>query len=160
MAISTYTRSVVGPFSTPPVKEKPGDWGAKIRATYEKLTFTAAGFTTASLGDIPLFYLPPGNIRLLGDLGRLICPAGTSTSDLDIGYGAYVKQDGTAVNADYDGIGASLDVGGGALDQDLDDIGNYLEFDTVGGLLIGCSFDTANSPASGDLIVLFVYMLG
>ena len=158
MAISVFTRANVGPFSTPPAKQKSSNWGGDLRASFEKLTFTAAGFTTASLGDIPLMMLPPGSVRLLCDLSRTICPVGTASSDLDLGYGAYTTQGGTAVSADYDGISASLDVGGGAIDADIDDIANYFEFDSVSGVQIGCSFDTANSPASGDLVSLLVYM--
>ena len=159
MAISTYTRAAGGPFSSPPQKQKGSNWGAGVHAFYEKLTFTAAGFTTASLGDIPLVKLPPGNVRLLCDLSRLICPVGTATSDFDLGWGAYTNQDGTAVVADYDGIAASLDVGGGALDQDIDDVANYFDFDSREGVQIGCSFDTANSPAAGDLILLLICMV-
>jgi len=160
MAISAYTRSASDPFSTPPTKTKPGDWGAKLRASWSRLTFTAAGFTTASLGDIPLFILPPGVCRVLSQLSRAITPVGTATSDWDIGYGAYTKQDGTAVVADYDGIAASVDSGGGAIDQDLNDIAQYFEFDSISGVQIGCSYDTANSAAAGDQVVYLVYMLG
>lgn len=157
MAISTYTRANRGPFSTPPALEKGSDWGAKLYSSYEKITFTAAGFTSASAGDIPLIYLPPGNVRLYGGLSWVSCPQGTATSDLDVGYGAYTKQDGTAVAADYDGIEASLDVGGAAIAQDLNGIAQYFDFDSQNGVLIGCSFDTANSPASGDLVISLVY---
>src|SRR5690242_15839739 len=111
MAISSYTRANVGPYSSPAAKEKGSDWGAKLYASYEKLTFTAAGFTTASAGDIPLITLPPGNVRLFGGLSWVACPVGTATSDLDIGWGAYTNQAGTAVTANEDGIAASLDVG-------------------------------------------------
>jgi hypothetical protein len=157
MAISAYTRAASGPFSTQPTRAKSTDWGAKLKVSYEKITFTTAGFTTASLGDIPLILLPPGNVRLYCDLSRLICPAGTATSDLDLGWGAHTKADGTAVVADYDGIAASLDVGGGAIDADIDDIANFFDFDSREGVQIGCSFDTANSPATGDLILVLVY---
>lgn len=157
MAISVYTRANVGPYSTPAVKAKGSDWGAKLAMSFEKITFTAAGFTSASAGDIPLIWLPAGNIRLIGGLSWLACPVGTATSDLDVGWGAYTKQDGTAVVADYDGIAASLDVGGGAIAQDLNDLAEYFEFDSRDGVQIACSFDTANSPAAGDLVIRLVY---
>lgn len=137
---------------------KPSDWGAKVKASYCILTFTAAGYTTASAGDISLIKLPPGRIRLLVDLCRLVCPQGTSTSDLDIGWAAY-RKDGAVVAADEDGLGASIDVGGGAIDAalTLPAVGSKV-FDSDAGVDIVCSFDTANSPASGDLELILVYM--
>ena len=158
MAISVYTRAAASIFSDPARRVKGSDWGSPLRVSYEKITFTTAGFTTASAGDIPLIQLPPGNVRLIGGLSWISCPQGTATSDLDIGWAAYTKADGTAVNADGDGIEASLDVGGAAIAQDLNGIAEYFEFDSREGVQIVCSFDTANSPASGDLIVRLVYM--
>jgi hypothetical protein len=137
----------------------PYDWGSKVRCSFAKLTFTAAGYTTASAGDIGLIKLPAGKVRILGDLSRIICPQGTSTSDLDIGWAAYVGQDGVAVTANEDGIAASLDVGGGAINAALA-TGTVVEFSSQAGVDIVCSFDTANSPASGSLILLLVYMIG
>ena len=73
------------------------DWGSKIRASFSKLTFTAAGFTTAALGDIALIRMPAGPVRIFPDLCRLVCPVGTVTSDLDIGISAYKGADGVTV---------------------------------------------------------------
>lgn len=137
------------------------DWVAKLRVSYCKLTFTAAGFTTAALGDISLIRMPPGAVRILPDLCRLICPAGTATSDLDIGISAYTNAAGTAVALAGAALADSLDVGGGALDQTLPLPANgHLEVNSLDGFDIVCSFDTANSPASGDLHLSIVYMIG
>jgi hypothetical protein len=159
MAISAPTKSVQYTLmtNTPSERVKGYDWGAKLRVSYAKLTFTAAGTTTASAGDISLIKLPKGFVRVYGYLSRLICPAGTATADLDLGWAAYVNQAGSTVSADGDGIAASLDVGGGAIAQDLDDLAPVFEFDSQAGVDIVCSFDTANSPASGDLILVLVY---
>src|SRR5690349_20878097 len=73
------------------------DWGSKLRASWAKLTFTAAGFTSASAGDISLIRMPAGPVRILVDQSWIVCPQGTATSDLDIGYGAYTGADGVAV---------------------------------------------------------------
>jgi hypothetical protein len=159
MAISVYTRTTPDYFSDPSRRAKGSDWGVKLHSSTTKLTFTAAGFTTASLGDIPLILLPPGLVRVHGGLSWIACPIGTATSDLDIGYGAYTKTDGTAVVADYDGIAASLDVGGAAIAEDLNSIAQFFEFDSKTGVTIGCSFDTANSPAAGDLVLTLVYTM-
>lgn len=97
MAISQPTQSLqfANAAGTPPVRVASSDWSSKLRASHARLTFTAAGFTTAALGDISLIKMPPGKVRILVDLCRLVCPAGTATSDLDIGIGPFIKMDGT-----------------------------------------------------------------
>jgi hypothetical protein len=158
MAISAPTKSeqYTNLAATPPVLNASRD-NCELRVAYAKLTFTAAGYTTASAGDLSLLKLPAGKLRIYGQLSRLVLPAATATADFDLGWAAYVKSDGTSVAADGDGIAASVDVGGGAINQDLDDIANTFEIDSKNGVDIVGSFDTANSPASGDLHLWLVY---
>jgi len=163
MAISApvYSDQHADFVASPQVAVQSYDWNSKLRTSYAKLTFTAAGFTTASLGDITLMRLPAGKVRVISDLCRLICPAGTATADLDIGWAAHTDPAGAAVAADEDGLAASLDVGGGALDQTLPlPAGGFKEFESQDGVDIVCSFDTANSPASGDMVLSIVYQVG
>lgn len=149
-----YTASPMAPV-------KASDWGSKLRSSHAKLTFTAAGTTTAALGDIALIRMPPGRVRILVDLCRLVCPVGTATADLDVGISAYVNNAGTTVALAGIALADSLDVGGGALDQTLPlPAGGFLEVESQAGFDIVCSFDTANSPASGDLVVNIVYQMG
>ena len=138
------------------------DWGSKLRASFCKLTFTAAGYTTAAAGDIALIRMPPGAVRIMPDLCRLVCPAGTATSDLDIGISAYKGIDGVTVALAGIALADSLDVGGGALDQTLPlpATASMLEVNSQSGFDIVCSFDTANSPASGDMYLTVVYLIG
>ena len=137
------------------------DWGSKLRASFCKLTFTASGSTTAALGDISLIRMPPGVVRIMVDLCRLVCPVGTGTSDLDIGISAYKGIDGVTVALAGIALADSLDVGGGALDQTLPLPANgILEVNSQTGFDIVCSFDTAASPASGDMYLTVVYMVG
>lgn len=162
MAISApvYSTQYADYVANPTVKVKGSDWGAKLRTSYAKLTFTAAGFTTAAAGDIKLIKLPPGRVRLYAGLSWLQCPQGTATSDLDVGWAAYTNQAGEAVAASGAGIANSLDVGGAAINEDLNSVAQYFEFDSQSGVDIVCSFDTANSPASGDLVMSLVYAIG
>lgn len=154
---SQYAASIAKPLA--PVQAS--DWGAKLRASFAKLTFTAAGFTSAANGDIQLIRMPPGKTRILVDLCRIVCPAGTTNADLDIGVGAYTKIDGSAGAAVNNALADSLDVGGGALDQTLPLPANGIyEVESQTGYDIVCSFDTANSPASGDLLIEVAYMIG
>jgi hypothetical protein len=163
MAISApaYSAQYVNANTKPPTYNKPSDWGAKLRASVAKLTFTAAGFTTAAAGDITLIRMPAGRVRILTDLSWVVCPAGTATSDLDIGIGAYVGMDNVAVVAAPIALADSLDVGGAAIDAALTlPLFGELVVESKAGFDIVCSFDTANSPATGDMYVRIVYMQG
>ena len=163
MAISAPAKSAqYTDYTASPRTFVPSDtWGSKLRSSYAKLTFTAAGFTTAALGDIALIRMPAGPVRIHSDLCRLVCPAGTATSDLDVGISAYTNAAGTAVALNGNQLADSLDVGGGALDQTLPlPAGGFVEINSASGFDIVCSFDTANSPASGDLVVSIVYQIG
>ena len=163
MAISAPAKSeqYVNYTASPQTFVPASDWGSKLRSSFCKLTFTAAGFTTAALGDISLIRMPPGAVRILPDLCRVICPVGTATSDLDIGVSAYKNQSGATVALVGNALADSLDVGGGALDQTLPLPANGLyEVNSQSGFDIVCSFDTANSPASGDMYLTIVYMIG
>jgi hypothetical protein len=163
MAISAPVQSeqYVNFASKPPTMVKPSDWNSKLRHWQSKLTFTAAGFTTAALGDIALIRMPAGRVRILVDLCRVICPVATATSDLDIGVSAYVGVDNVAVALSGNALADSLDVGGGALDQALPLPANgELVIESRSGFDIVCSFDTANSPASGDMYVRIVAQVG
>lgn len=163
MAISAPSKSAqyTDYAASPQKMVKPTDWGANLRASYGKLTFTAAGFTTAAAGDLSLIRMPAGRVRILPDLCRVVCPVGSTSSDLDVGFGAHLDQDGVTVDLDGDAFVASADVGGAAIDAAFDAatvLGR--EFYSQDGFDIVASFDTANSPASGDLIVVVAYLLG
>ena len=159
MAISAPTKSAQYTiYSANTGKVAGTDWNTKVRLSYSKLTFTAAGFTSAANGDLFLTRMPAGRIRILGDLSRVICPAATATSDLDIGRSAYTGEDNVAVTASNNAFADSIDVGGGAINQALA-TGSVFEISARSGWDLVCSFDTANSPASGDLIVLIAYQI-
>ena len=137
------------------------DWGAKLRTSYGKLTFTAAGFTSAAAGDLALIRMPSGKVRIYSDLSRVVCPIGMATSDLDIGISAYTNEVGATVSFAGAVLADSLDVGGAAIDAAFTlPLGGFLEVASRDGFDIVASFDTANSPAAGDLVVAVVYSIG
>jgi hypothetical protein len=129
------------------------DWGGKLRMSYGKITFTAAGTGTAKMVT-----LPAGRKIILTDLCRFICPAGTSTADAHNGFTAYTQPDGTAVSADDNAFLDNSDIGGGAIDSAfvLPADGVFV-LDSVQAVDIELMIDTANSPASGDAYVVVVY---
>lgn len=142
----------------------PGKSGVAVGLALYKLEgsiiFTAAGFTSAAAGDLALLRLPPGRIRIYLELCRLTCPAGTVNSDLDIGLGAYTKTSDRSTQALQGSLLAdSLDVGGGALAQNLpgNPAATSIVVDSVEGVDVVASFDTANSPSSGVLRLVIVY---
>lgn len=166
MAISAPSKSLqyTNRTAVPPVLNDGRDEGP-LHVKVAKLTFTAAGFTTASAGDIKLQRMPAGKVRIYGDLCIVRCPVGTATADFDLGYGAYVKPDGSIQAADGDAWVASGDVGGAALVGTLVTVNGatltaaapFIEIDSKSGFDVVCSFDTANSPAAGDLLVVLFY---
>lgn len=161
MAISAPVNSAQYLLYTQNKMVKPTDWGAVKRLSYGKLTFTAAGFTTAAAGDLFLIRMPAGRIRILERESYIVCPVGTTTADLDVGYGAYVGLDGVAVVADGKGFADSLDVGGAAINAAFSATGvlDGRLFESQSGFDVVASVDTANSPAAGDLIVSITYLV-
>ena len=159
MAISTPTRSSQFTDDLYSLKN-PVTPGTQVFMLQAVLTFTAAGFTSAAAADIALLRLPAGNIRILRDLSFLKCPVGTATSDLDVGLQAYTKADGTTQAVQGIALADSLDVGGAALEQVLPlpaGDGGSLLVNSAFGVVVACSFDTANSPAAGTLILKLAY---
>lgn len=166
MAISVPSKSAqyVDYSASPRAMVSARDWGSKLRSSYSKLTFTAAGFTSAAAGDIQLIRMPAGKVRIHRGLSWVKCPIGTGTSDLDIGIGAYKGNDGVTVVLAGAALAGSLDVGGAALAQNFitgsDALVDFIEVESQDGFDIVCSFDTANSPAAGDLLVGVAYQIG
>jgi len=164
MAISVPSKSAqyTDYKANPQVMVKSADWGSKMRVSHAKLTFTVAGFTSAALVDIPMIRLPAGKVRVYSDLSRIICPVGTATADLDVGIAAYTKDDGTTQAIQGIAFADSLDVGGAAIDQalPLPVAKKFVEVNSADGADVGVSFDTANSPAAGDMYLWLVYQMG
>jgi len=159
MAISAPTKSLqyANRTATPPVYNDGQDNGP-LFIKYAALTFTAAGFTTAALGDLKLQRMPAGKVRIYLALCRIVCPIGTATSDLDLGIGAYVKADGTLQALQGALLADSLDVGGAAIDADLNvGVVDVIEVVSKSGFDLVASFDTANSPAAGVLRATIAY---
>lgn len=155
---SQYAASVAKPIA--PVLAY--DWGAKLRYSTCKLTFTAAGFTSAANGDIQLIRMPAGKVRILSYLSWIVCPIGTATSTFDLGIGAYKNNAGTTVALNGNQLAAALAVGSAALNAvfPLPAVSRLVEIESQAGFDIVCSFATANSPAAGDLIVHVAYSMG
>jgi len=134
-------------------------WGGKLRASSASLTFTAAGAT----GTAKIIRLPAGKLRVITDLCRIFtAQAGSTNSDLHVGYAAHVSgTTGLAVIADDNAFADNLDVGGAALDAAFSlPAAGYFDFDSADGVDIEVMIDTAAGPATGEMWVLVVYTQG
>jgi len=141
-------------------RAKSSDIGSKLRYFFSQLTFTAAS-TTPFVSLHKMMKLPAGKARVITDLSRIICPAGTATADLHVGNAAYTKNDGTAGAADDNSLADNVDVGGGAIDQALTlPTAGFLEFDSRDGVDIEVLLDTEASPAAGVMYLMLAVMMG
>jgi len=93
--------------TNPPTLQRPGDWGGSLKVAYFSQTATGAGDTGST---ITLAKIPPGKCRLLLQSSVI---QSTMSGDVDLGWGAYTNVDGTAVDADADGLvdGQTLSTG-------------------------------------------------
>jgi len=79
----------------------------RVRVAY----FTAAQDGAGDAGSsFALVKLPPGKVRLLAAMSKAYVNWTTGSATLDMGWDAYVEQDGTAVIADPNGIDDGIDV--------------------------------------------------
>lgn len=157
MAISGFLRGAVK-YREDPVGLIPGE----IFEVQVALTFTAAGFTSAAAGDLPLgpdagqqgspMAIPAGNWRIRTDMSRLQCPIGTATATLDLGLAAYIKADGSSQALNGNQLANALAVGSGAIDQHLGAVAAF-DVNSRDGIQLVASVATANSPASGRLVL-------
>jgi len=118
--------------------------------------YTHTATEGSGTGEVNLVKLPPGKLRVLTDLCRLVTTAFATSADLHIGHRAYTGGDGVAVVEDDNSLADNLDAGGGALDQTLPlPAAGYQEYDSQDGVLIYAMIDTGNIEAT-DTISLFV----
>ena len=121
--------------------------------------------TTAGVGAAyPIGLLPAGEITIHPSLSRLVSSAYVSTADIDVGYAAYVEEDGTAVVADPNGWFDSVDAGGGAKDLPWSASPGILTtgpvtYESQEGIPITFSVDTADMSI-GDTLDLYVAYTG
>jgi len=143
--------------ATPPRLVPSSRWNSKSRTSTASLTFTLAGAT----GTAKMLRLPAGKVRVLVDKCRIVCPAGTATADLHVGYAAYTGQDGVAVVGDDNAFADNLDIGAGAVDVafSLPTVG-YLDLNSRDGVDIEIMIDTAASPAAGECWIDVTFQQG
>lgn len=112
----------------------------------------------AGTGEINLFKLPPGRVKVFVDTSRITTSQYEATSDLDIGHRAYTEPDGTAQGQVYTTFATALDVGGGAIDAaPLAPTAGIREFNSRDGVVIFARIFTADIEDADTLRVWFHY---
>jgi len=113
----------------------------------------------AGTGAVNMLILPPGKIKVLVDLCRVVSSAMVATADLHVGHRAHTNLDGTAVVEDDNSLHDNADAGS-ALDEALTlPAAGILEFDSQEGVTIFVTIDTANIEDT-DTIRLFLAYTG
>ena len=147
-----YAKIVAGTKLTPP--EIQG------RLRIAKVTFTQDGAGDAN-STFELTKLPAGLVTLLGPLSNLQHSAWGTGTTLDVGFGAYTNKDGTAVDADPDGLDDGLDVAAAGLKTLCTALSatRLKTFDSVEGVVITAKAMVAGVPNDATLNGFLVYVV-
>lgn len=120
-------------------------YDAGLTVKFAPFSYTHTG--GAGTHDVNLCKLPPGKVRIIPDLCRVVASQMVATADLHIGTRAFVNEDGTAVVEDNNRFADNLDAGGGAIDQTfpLPSTGApWHDLDSKEGITVYADVDTAN----------------
>lgn len=109
---------------------------------------------------IALCHLPAGKFVLLGHLCTVRHSAFGTGRTMDIGWDAYTNQDGTAVNADEDGLHSAADVAAAGSFVPLDELGVSAMrlFDSRDGVTFRAKVEAAALSTGETLDVILVFM--
>lgn len=109
MAVTTQeSTEYANVFTTkPPEMNDTTSLHGRLRIAYFVHNQSGAGDATSSVAVVKL---PPGKVRLLGNLSRIYVNWTTASATMDVGWDAYSQRDGTAVVADPNGLDDGIDV--------------------------------------------------
>lgn len=114
----------------------------------------------AGTGEVNLFTLPPGRIRIYPDLCRVISTAMATNADLHIGHRAYNQEDGTLIAEDDNEWLNNADAGS-AIDSVLTDGGTTdNQYESRAGIVVFAMIDTGNIEDTDTIYVHMVYSGG
>jgi len=136
-------------------KTEPRD-AAKLYCRYANYTHAAG----AGTGEINMFTLPPGRIRIYPDLCRYMASANGAAAMLHIGHRAYADESGTAVAEDDNEWLDNLDITS-AVDAAWGDGATTLnQYESQSGIVVFITID-AQDLADDDtfqLLCVFAYL--
>lgn len=139
----------------PSTKARATDTTAEVHMADSGLYTHAGG---AGLHTIDLVTLPAGQLKVYPDLSRFDCSQMVPNADLSIGYRAHTKADGTVVVEDDNAFLDAADAGTAGVDSPfLLPFDTPLELDSVEGITIFATVETANIEDGDTLRVLVAY---
>ncbi len=125
----------------------------RLYTRYASYTHTAG----AGVGEINMFTLPAGRIRIYPDLCRYTASAMVSTANLSIGHRAYVNEAGTTVALDVDEWLTDADASS-ALDAVIGDGGTTLnQYESRDGIVVYVAITTANIEDTDTISLCMVF---
>lgn len=164
MAVTTqksteYTNAT----ATPVVNASPAEMGGRVRVAYFNHVQSGAGDAGSS---VALCKLPAGRVRLLLGSSFMYFNWTTASALCDLGWDAYVDENGVAVVADPDGLINDLDVDAVGLRSGEDLVtlaaiiatGGTKVFESREGVVIRATSPTAIVDGD-DLFGYFMYVL-
>tara|TARA_R100001377_G_scaffold85297_1_gene71370 strand:- start:1048 stop:1539 length:492 start_codon:yes stop_codon:yes gene_type:complete len=117
---------ITNEIATPVVKSETTTKTGKLRFAFFTHDQVGAGDANST---VALVKLPAGRVRLIGGLSRMYVNWTQGSQTMDIGWDAYVDQNGADVAADVDGLVDGLDV---------DSVGYFsMESNVAAGKLLG-----------------------
>lgn len=127
-----------------------------VRVASMEAIYTHAAAQGAGTGELNLFQLPAGKIRVFPDQSWVVTSQYALNADLHIGFRSYTEPEGTVVAEDDNAFLDNADVGGAALDQALTlPATGFLDINSRNPVTIYAMIDTGNIE-TGD--TLWVYM--
>lgn len=122
--------------------------------------YTHAAAAGSGTGEINLFTLPSGRVRVLTDLSRIVTTQFGAAATLSLGHRAYVGTDGVTVVESAALFGSALAAGGGALDAALTiPAAGYHDFDSLDGVTLFGTVASGNIEATDTVELHLTYVL-
>lgn len=129
---------------------------SNLKVKVAEYTHTAG----AGTGEVNLFTLPAGRIRIYPDLCRIVTSQFGAAADLHIGHREYVNEAGTTVVEDDNEWLDNADAGGGALDAVLTDGTTNNVYDSQEGIVVYAMIDAGNIEDTDTIYLVMVYSGG
>ncbi len=139
----------------PIVRLAPRDWHGRARDAFFNYTQAANG----AVNDVvELVQLPPGKVRLLVDQAVLTMSDKGAGALLDIGWAAFVDEDGNAVVADDNDLADNVDIATGTTTI-RPNLNLFKTFDSRDGVTLTATFRVVAPVAADTLQGYFLYVV-
>jgi hypothetical protein len=165
MAVTSQNSTEYGnSIAVPPKNNSPAEIHGRVRVAFFTCDQSGAGDATSS---VALCRLPAGRVRLLLASSSLYVNWTTASATLDLGWDAYTGKDGSAIDADPNGLvdGVSVDTAGyftgGTLAAlaGIKATGGAYVFESKDGVVIRATSQDTAIAAGDDLVGYLLYVV-